>query len=133
MTATALPFESFAYHKLGYHDEYELGPAEIVRLTPDAIEVLSPARDEMKMCAFMWVCYGYPNSNYEGMNVEVMRYRNGAIMARDEAARGACPEVDFVAGVPDSGVPRASWLLDGERACPSGVRSSSTRPRGRAR
>lgn len=100
-------FESFAYHKLGYHDEYELGPAEIVRLTPDAIEVLSPARDEMKMCAFMWVYYGYPNSNYEGMNVEVMRYRNGAIMARDEAARGACPEVDFVAGVPDSGIPHA--------------------------
>ena len=100
-------FESFAYHKLGYHDEYELGPAEIVRLTPDAVEVLSPARDEMKMCAFMWVYYGYPNSNYEGMNVEVMRYRNGAIMARDEAARGACPEVDFVAGVPDSGIPHA--------------------------
>ncbi len=100
-------FESFAYHKLGYHDEYELGPAEIVRLTPDAVEVLSPARDEMKMCAFMWVYYGYPNSNYEGMNVEVMRYRNGAIMARDEAGRGACPEVDYVAGVPDSGVPHA--------------------------
>ncbi|MEB1813408.1 amidophosphoribosyltransferase [Adlercreutzia mucosicola] len=100
-------FESFAYHKLGYHDEYELGPAEIVRLTPDAIEVLSPARDEMKMCAFMWVYYGYPNSNYEGMNVEVMRYRNGAIMARDEAARGAQPQVDYVAGVPDSGVPHA--------------------------
>ena len=102
-----ISFESFAYHKLGYRDEYELGPAEIVRLTPDAIEVLSPARDEMKMCAFMWVYYGYPNSNYEGMNVEVMRYRNGAIMARDEAARGACPEVDFVAGVPDSGIPHA--------------------------
>lgn len=100
-------FESFAYHKLGYHDEYELGPAEIVRLAPDAVEVLSPARDEMKMCAFMWVYYGYPNSNYEGVNVEVMRYRNGAIMARDEAARGACPEVDFVAGVPDSGIPHA--------------------------
>ena len=100
-------FESFAYHKLGYHDEYELGPAEIVRLTPDAIEVLAPARDEMKICAFMWVYYGYPNSNYEGENVEVMRYRNGAIMARDEAARGACPEVDYVAGVPDSGVPHA--------------------------
>ena len=100
-------FESFAYHKLGYHDEYELGPAEIVRLTPDAIEVLSPARDEMKMCAFMWVYYGYPNSNYEGVNVELMRYRNGAIMARDEAERGGVPDVDFVAGVPDSGVPHA--------------------------
>ena len=100
-------FESFAYHKLGYHDEYELGPAEIVRLTPDAIEVLSPARDEMKMCAFMWVYYGYPNSNYEGVYVELMRYRNGAIMARDEAERGGVPEVDFVAGVPDSGVPHA--------------------------
>ena len=108
-------FESFAYHKLGYHDEYELGPAEIVRLTPDAVEVLSPARDEMKMCAFMWVYYGYPNSNYEGMNVEVMRYRNGAIMVRDEAARGACPEVDFVAGVPDSGHPPCHRLFDREQ------------------
>ena len=76
-------------------------------MTPDAVEVLAPARDEMKMCAFMWVYYGYPNSNYEGMNVEVMRYRNGAIMARDEAARGTQPQVDYVAGVPDSGVPHA--------------------------
>ena len=100
-------FESFAYQKLGYHDEYELGPAEIVRLTPETVEVLAPARDEMKICAFMWVYYGYPNSNYEGENVEVMRYRNGAIMARDEAARGACPQVDYVAGVPDSGIPHA--------------------------
>ncbi len=100
-------FESFAYQKLGYHDEYELGPGEIVRITPDGYETLSPARDKMKICAFLWVYYGYPNSNYEGVNVEVMRYRNGEIMARDEAARGCLPDVDFVAGVPDSGVPHA--------------------------
>ena len=61
----------------------------------------------MKICAFLWTYYGYPNSNYEGVNVELMRYRNGAIMARDEAERGGVPEVDFVAGVPDSGVPHA--------------------------
>ena len=61
----------------------------------------------MKICAFLWVYYGYPNSNYEGVNVEVMRYRNGAIMARDEAATGGVPELDYVAGVPDSGVPHA--------------------------
>lgn len=100
-------FESFAYQKLGYQDEYELGPAEIVRITPERVQVLSPAQDAMKMCAFMWVYYGYPNSNYEGQNVEIMRYRNGEIMARDEAARGACPDVDYVAGIPDSGIPHA--------------------------
>ena len=61
----------------------------------------------MKICAFLWVYYGYPNSNYEGVNVEVMRYRNGQIMARDEEAAGTRPEVDFVAGVPDSGIPHA--------------------------
>ena len=61
----------------------------------------------MRICAFLWTYYGYPNSNYEGVNVEVMRYRNGHIMARDEAARGELPEVDYVAGVPDSGVPHA--------------------------
>ena len=100
-------FESFAYHKLGYEDAYELGPREIVRLTPGGFETLSPAGTEMKICAFLWTYYGYPNSNYEGVNVEVMRYRNGAIMARDEKKRGQCPDVDYVAGVPDSGVPHA--------------------------
>ncbi len=100
-------FESFAYHKLGYHDAYELGPREIVRVNEKGWETLSPAGDEMRICAFLWTYYGYPNSNYEGVNVEVMRYRNGAVMARDEAARGTLPDVDFVAGVPDSGLPHA--------------------------
>ena len=100
-------FESFAYHKLGYHDAYELGPREIVRITADGFETLSPAGEEMKICAFLWTYYGYPNSNYEGVNVEVMRYRNGEIMARDEVQRGSLPKVDYVAGVPDSGLPHA--------------------------
>lgn len=102
-----IAFESFAYHKLGYEDAYELGPGEIVRVTADEFTTLAPAGDKMKICAFLWVYYGYPNSNYENVNVEVMRYRNGAIMARDEAARGTLPEVDYVAGVPDSGIPHA--------------------------
>ena len=100
-------FESFAYHKLGYADAYELGPGEIVRITPEGWETLSPTNGALKICAFLWTYYGYPNSNYEGVNVEIMRYRNGHIMARDEAARGTLPDVDFIAGVPDSGVPHA--------------------------
>ena len=100
-------FESLAYHKLGYRDAYELGPREIVRITPEGYETLSPAGKDMKICAFLWTYYGYPNSNYEGVNVEVMRYRNGEIMARDEVAQGRLPKVDYVAGVPDSGLPHA--------------------------
>ena len=100
-------FESFAYQKLGYQNEYELGPAEIVKITADGIETLARAGSRMKICAFLWTYYGYPNSNYEGINVEVMRYRNGEIMARDEALKGTMPDVDYVAGVPDSGVPHA--------------------------
>jgi len=100
-------FESFAYHKLGYEDAYELGPQEIVRLTADGWETLSPAGDRMKICAFLWTYYGYPNSNYEGVNVEVMRYKNGELMARREAQQGTLPDVDYVAGVPDSGLPHA--------------------------
>ena len=101
-------FESFAYQKLGYHNLAELGPGEVVRITRTGYETLVPAKPEnLKICAFLWTYYGYPNSNYEGVNVELMRYRNGAIMARDEAERGGVPEVDFVAGVPDSGVPHA--------------------------
>ena len=100
-------FESFAYHKLGYQDAYELGPREIVRVTPDGWETLSPAGEQMRICAFLWTYYGYPNSNYEGVNVEVMRYRNGAIMARNDKARGLAQDLDYVAGVPDSGLPHA--------------------------
>ena len=100
-------FESFAYHKLGYQDYYELGPGEIVKVTPDGVEQLAAPGDKMKICAFLWTYYGYPNSNYEGKNVEVMRYRNGEIMARDEEAAGTLPDVDYVAGVPDSGLPHA--------------------------
>ncbi len=100
-------FESFAYHKLGYQDYYELGPGEIVKITADGVEQLAAPGDKMKICAFLWTYYGYPNSNYEGKNVEVMRYRNGEIMAREEAAAGTLPDVDSVCGVPDSGVPHA--------------------------
>ena len=100
-------FESFAYHKLGYEDAYELGPREIVALTRNGYETVSPAGNEMKICGFLWTYYGYPNSNYEGVNVEVMRYHNGDIMARQELAQGRLPDVDYVAGVPDSGVPHA--------------------------
>ena len=107
MTEDGVVFESFVYHKLGYEDAYELGPGEIVRVDADGYRSVSPAGDEMKICAFLWVYYGYPNSNYEGVNVEVMRYRNGHVMARDEAAAGTLPEVDYVAGVPDSGLPHA--------------------------
>ncbi len=100
-------FESFAYHKLDYQDHYELGPREIVRITADGVEQLSPPGTEMKICAFLWTYYGYPNSNYEGVNVEVMRYRNGEIMADADRERGVAQDVDYVAGVPDSGIPHA--------------------------
>ena len=100
-------FESFAYQKLGYQTCYELGPQEIVKITAEGVESLSPAGENMRICAFLWTYYGYPNSNYEGVNVEVMRYRNGEIMARDEVAQGRLPKVDFVAGVPESGLPHA--------------------------
>ena len=100
-------FESFAYHKLGYTDAYELGPAEIVKITPRGVEQLAAPGKKMKICAFLWAYYGYPNSNYEGRNVELMRCRNGEIMARDERNAGTLPTVDYVAGIPDSGVPHA--------------------------
>ena len=99
--------ESFACQKLGYTPYYNLGPGEIVKVTADGCEQLSAPGDKMKICAFLWSYYGYPNSNYEGMNVEVMRCRNGEIMARQEVENGTMPEMDYVAGVPDSGLPHA--------------------------
>lgn len=100
-------FESFAYKKLGYDDEKELGPGEIVELTAEGMTQLAPPGKQMKLCAFLWSYYGYPTSNYEGINVEAMRYRNGEIMAANDIANGQMPEIDYVGGVPDSGTPHA--------------------------
>ena len=100
-------FESFAYKKLGYDDERELGPGEVVELSAKSIEQLAPARKEMRICSFLWSYYGFPNSTYEGVNVEVMRYRNGRIMAENDALLGNNEGIDYVCGVPDSGTPHA--------------------------
>ena len=100
-------FESFAYKKLGYADEKELGPGEIVEITPDGLKILSPAGKQMKICSFLWSYYGYSNSNYEGVNVEVMRYKNGELMAQADKESGKCENIDYVGGVPDSGTPHA--------------------------
>lgn len=128
--AFCVSFESFAYINLGYHDYSELGPGEIVLVTPEGIQSLSKPRQEMKICSFLWVYYGYPTSSYEGINVEEMRYRCGQILAqRDLGCRDCdfgCPgsrsscarqeegqaqstpvHPDIVAGVPDSGIAHA--------------------------
>lgn len=100
-------FESFAYRKLGYTDVRELGPAEIVELTADGITQLAPAGKEMRICAFLWSYYGYPTSSYEGVNVEVMRFKNGEIFAKNDVKTHDMHEIDYVGGVPDSGTPHA--------------------------
>lgn len=97
-------FESFAYINLGYSDYKELGPAEIVRITADGVETVSPPGKEMKICSFLWVYYGYPTSSYEGVNVEQMRYKCGSMLAKRD---GDSVSPDVVAGVPDSGIAHA--------------------------
>ncbi|MDE6442400.1 MAG: amidophosphoribosyltransferase [Clostridia bacterium] len=100
-------FENFAYKKLGYTDERELGPAEIVEISADGIVQLAPAGSEMRICAFLWSYYGYPTSNYEGVNVEVMRTKNGEIFAKNDSKLHDMKDIDYVGGVPDSGTPHA--------------------------
>ena len=103
----SVSFESFAHQKLGFEDEKELGPAEIVEIAADGYRQLAVPREEMRMCAFLWSYYGYPTSTYEGTNVEMMRYQNGKIMAQNDAALGNNSGIDYVGGVPDSGTPHA--------------------------
>ncbi len=103
----AVTFESFAAEKLGYDIERELGPAEIVELTPSGETVLSEPGCEMKICAFLWSYYGYSNAVYEGVNVEAMRYRNGSILAQNDELLDNARGIDYVCGVPDSGTPHA--------------------------
>ena len=100
-------FERFAYTKLGFKHVRELGPGEIVELTADSETQLVAPGDEMHMCAFLWSYYGYPASTYEDINVEAMRYRNGAAIAERDMAQGRSMDIDYVGGVPDSGTPHA--------------------------
>ncbi len=100
-------FESFAFQKLGYSTYKELKSAEIVELTKDACTTISEGTDDTKICTFLWTYYGYPNARYEGVNVEVMRTKNGEIMAETDMKNGRLPDVDYVCGVPDSGTPHA--------------------------
>ena len=99
-------FESFAFFNLGYETYRELGPGEVVFLTPESAETLVKPREEMKICSFLWVYYGYPTSTYEGINVEEMRYECGKKLAQRDAQRENV-KPDLVAGVPDSGIAHA--------------------------
>ena len=103
----AVSFESFAYQKLGYEDERELGPGEIVEITPESVTVLSEAGKKKKICAFLWSYFGYPTARYEGVSVEVMRCRNGEILCENDKERALSEGIDYVCGVPDSGTPHA--------------------------
>lgn len=102
--AHCVSFENFAYINLGFEDYKELGPAEIVFVTPDEVKTVAPAGDEMRICSFLWVYYGYPTSSYEGVNVEEMRYKCGSMLAKRDKGNIS---PDVVAGVPDSGIAHA--------------------------
>ncbi len=100
-------FESFACQKVDYDLVRELGPGEIVEFDSESITQLAKPGKDMRICSFLWTYYGYPNSIYEGVNVEVMRTRNGAIMARNDREAKNAEGIDSVSGVPDSGTPHA--------------------------
>lgn len=100
-------FESFAFRKLGYKDVLDLGPGEIVEITPDEIKKLAPPGKKMRICSFLWTYYGYPTATYEGVNVEVMRCKNGELLAEEDIKSGIIDKIDYVGGVPDSGTPHA--------------------------
>lgn len=103
-----LSTESFAFQKLGYETYKELEAGEIVEITAESCETISAGDpSKMKICTFLWTYYGYPNAVYEGVNVEVMRTRNGEIMAENDIKAGRLPDVDYICGIPDSGTPHA--------------------------
>ena len=100
-------FESFAATKLDFEIVRELGPGEIVELTPSTMTVLKEPGKKKRICSFLWSYYGYSTASYEGINVEAMRYRNGALLAENDKQNANVGEIDYVCGMPDSGIPHA--------------------------
>ncbi len=109
-------FESYACFKLGYEYEKELGPGEVVEISATSLTRLAAPGKKMRMCAFLWSYFGYPTSEYEGVSVEAMRYRNGAIIAKHDEETGVVGELDYVGGVPDSGTPHAIGYANESKA-----------------
>ena len=108
--AMAATSESSAFPNLGFDIDYFVGPGEIVRLTADGMEVLRQAEENMQICAFLWIYYGFPTSIYEGKNVEEMRYKTGYIMGQEDDT-----EVDNAGGIPDSGLGMATGYAAGHK------------------
>lgn len=104
----ALSSESHSFGNLGYHLERQIGPGEIVKVTPDGVEQIKAPEEEMQICAFLWTYYGYPPCEYEGRNVDEMRYDAGFRMGREDDA-----DVDFVSPIPDSGTGMALGFSQG--------------------
>ncbi len=94
--------ETSAFPNLGYRIKQELGPGEIALITPEGVEQKAPPGNELRICTFLWIYFGYPSSTYEGRNVEEVRNRCGAALARSDDVT-----IDCVAGVPDSGTAHA--------------------------
>jgi amidophosphoribosyltransferase len=97
--AYAASLETCAFPNLGFEVERYLGPGEVVRISAEGFETLVPPGDRLQICSFLWVYYGYPASDYEGINTETVRNRCGALLARNDTVK-----VDLVAGIPDSGI-----------------------------
>lgn len=94
--------EPCGYPNLGYEIAYNLGPGEIVHITADGFEQLRKPNKKKQICSFLWVYYGYPVSEYEGINVDMVRYKGGASMAKEDSL-----DVDFISSIPDSGIGHA--------------------------
>ncbi len=106
-------FESFVAEKLGYTPLRDLGPGEVAEITPDRVTTLVAPGQKKRICSFLWSYYGYPTSSYEGVNVEMMRYRNGQSMAKADNESGNREGVEYISGVPDSGTPHAIGYASG--------------------
>lgn len=100
--AYAVSSESCAFPNIGFREDRDLGPGEAVFLSADGYEQIKAPEEKMQICSFLWVYYGYPASSYEGINVESVRYRCGSALGKDDTV-----EIDFVAGIPDSGIGHA--------------------------
>ncbi|MBN1698892.1 MAG: amidophosphoribosyltransferase [Spirochaetales bacterium] len=98
----AVSFETSVFPNLDYETVKYCGPGEVVLITPEGFEQCIPPGDRLQICSFLWVYYGYPSSHYEGINVEAVRNRCGAALARNDNV-----EADIVAGIPDSGTGHA--------------------------
>ncbi|MFA5553613.1 MAG: amidophosphoribosyltransferase [Phycisphaerae bacterium] len=98
--AWAVTAETCAFANNGFEAVKNIAPGEIILINESGMQQKKAGLKTNQICAFLWIYTGFPSSDYEGINTEIVRERCGRYLAKYDKDI----EIDLVSGIPDSGL-----------------------------